>query len=88
MALTLSRKTGEWFCVGEEEFQIVERTADYFIVQKNGGSDELFEIVPDRTIEVLPNVRISMGDSAHHQHVRVVIDAPREIRIKRGRLDD
>lgn len=54
-----------------------------FVLERDDG--DLFEIVDDRSAEVLPDVRISAGERGDGTEARLAIEAPRSIVIVRER---
>lgn len=85
MALILTLAEGQAFLVGEDERRITVSKVlgpRGFVLERDDG--DLFEIVDDRSAEVLPDVRISAGEREDVE-ARVVIEAPRTIPIIRER---
>jgi hypothetical protein len=83
--LILSLKEGDDFTVAGKRMHIVKVLPDRHFVVYHESTDTHFEIVMDRMSEVEPDVFVSSGDRANASTARVVIDAPREIRIKRSK---
>lgn len=85
MPLILSLKEGDDFTVAGKRMRIVKVMPDRHFLVHHEETDTHFEIVMDRMSEVEPDVFVSSGDRANSSTARVVIDAPRSVRIKRGK---
>jgi len=83
MGLILTRRQGEDFYVEDTRFRVSQVFDNRHFVLKTDQGD-LFEITGTRMAEVMPDVWVSAGDRADHSHARVVIEAPREIKLLRG----
>lgn len=83
MALILSLREGDDFYVGDSRILLTKIAGPrQFTVETPDGSH--WGIVDDRMTEVMPDVLVSSGTQGTSTQVRVVIEAPREIRILRG----
>jgi len=85
MPLILSLKLGDEFTVDGKRLVVKQITKDRHFILYHEESDTHFECVMDRMSEVESNVFISSGDRANQNTARVVIDAPRDIKIERSR---
>ncbi len=83
MPLILSLKQGDDFTISGKRLKIVEILPDRHFLVHHEETDTFYEIVMDRMTEVEPDVFVSSGDRANATTARVVIDAPRRIRISR-----
>lgn len=88
MALILTLPEGQAFRVrlGQVERRVEVKKVlgpRGFVLELDDG--DLFEIVDDRSAEVLPNVRISAGERGDGTEARLAIEAPRSIPIVRER---
>ncbi len=81
MALVLLMRPGESIFAGDDQITLREVVSEFQAVVEAGGS--LFDIVDDRATEVLPSVRLSIGDKALQSAVRIAIQAPRDKLILR-----
>lgn len=86
MPLILSLKLGDEFTVDGKRLVVKQITKDRHFILHHEESDTHFECVMDRMSEVEPDVFISSGDRANQNTARVVIDAPRDIKIERGKV--
>lgn len=85
MGLTISLKPGEDFYVGDEQFVVMEvYTESHFRVRRT-STGEVFEITPDDRTEVLDEVVLFGARRRSPPRVKVVIDAPRDQRIRPGK---
>ena len=83
MGLTLTRKEGQDFYVGDTRIVVdAVMGRQRFILRLPG--DDLVEIVDDRMVELMPNVKVCAGTPRQANQAAVVIDAPRDIPIVRG----
>lgn len=84
MALVLSLRSGQDFIVGETRF-LVERVHDdrHFRV-RNVDLGKSFNITDEHATEIMNGVFVSAGDNSPLGVARVVVDAPRAIKVSRG----
>lgn len=76
MALVLLMKPRESLYVDDDKITLVEVVSEFQAVVKTKAG--IFDIVDDRATEVLPDVRLSLGEKALHSATRVAIQAPRD----------
>ena len=88
MALVFTLYPRQSFYVADEEV-VVERvvSGSHFVLRHK---DVLYDVVGDKTAEIMPNVMISAGTEPWDRPgaVRAAIQAPREIVILRKNLKD
>ena len=82
MALSLGIKRGEELFIGDTRYVLTDILSPHSFVLKCACVE--FEISDAEAVEVEPEVWISAGRGGHYTLARVVIDAPRRIRILRG----
>jgi len=80
MALVLSMKQGQQVKIGEKIFKVDDMTSGSFLLRS--GSDA-WKITQDRSMEVAEDVLVSAGFEDDRPHARVVIEAPKSIKIER-----
>ena len=92
MALCISRAKGESFWVQDSNCPITKGPVEVLVTEvfRTGHfilqvGEDSFEIVDDRSEEVIDEVYISAGQGGHPQQARVAIDAPKYLRISRDR---
>ena len=82
MALILSLREGEQFCVGGIPVEVPCIYSDrHFTVQTEDGKE--FDVTDDKMVEVMPDVYVSVGAQYDEGLARVAIEAPRDILILR-----
>lgn len=84
MPLILSLRRNEDFYVADERVVLtrIRSKNDFDVVVESVGKE--FQITDLEAVEIIPDVFVSAGDYYQTGQVRVVIEAPREIRILRG----
>lgn len=85
MPLSLSRKEGQDFYVGEARV-VVEKILEgggYTLRLEDGT---VHEVVGDRAVEIAEDVMISAGIEQGPRVIMVVIDAPEDVLVLRGEL--
>lgn len=85
MPLILSLKEGDTFTIDGRECVVEKILPNRHFVVHHVATDTRFEIVMDRMSEVEPDVFVSSGDRAGQHTARVVVDAPRSIRVKKDK---
>ncbi len=80
MALVLSMKQGEQVEIGDQTYEVDDLTQGSFLLRS--GTDA-WVCTQDRAMEVAEDVMISAGFDDDRPHARVVIEAPKDIPIKR-----
>jgi len=85
MPLVLTIAEGETLRVGEHDLEVtrIEGPTRFWVALDD--SDEEVLIDDTKAEEVMPNVFVSAGKPGHRGVVKIAIDAPREIRIRRGK---
>lgn len=87
MALVLSLRRDESFFVDDTKIELVENTTSKsFVLRRPDGVE--FPCVDDKMVEILPDVFVGAGRQPSHDQdrvfwARVVIDAPRSVKILR-----
>jgi hypothetical protein len=85
MALTISLMEGEGVYIGPALFRVrTIHSREGFALSEVGGG--LWEIVADEGTEVLPDVMVSEGPRQFSDTVRLVIQAPQEVKIVREKI--
>lgn len=91
MALVIEVANGKSFWVGDVEVVVTRITSHTsFDLKVNSEWPKIYRVSDSRSIEILPNVRVSAGlggkpkvDSARAGLARIAIEAPRSIKILR-----
>lgn len=81
MALVLNMRPGDRVYVDDDPIDLVEIHDEAQAVVR--ARDREYSVVDDRAVEVLPDVRLSIGDRAMPSSVRIAIQAPRDKLILR-----
>jgi hypothetical protein len=82
MPLTLSLREGDDFYVADKQVFVAYRSGRFTFTLAAG--DQMFKIGEEEATEIMPDVFISSGDRPQHGIARVVIDAPKSMRILKG----
>ena len=85
MPLSLSRKEGQDFYVGEARV-IVEKILGDGGYTLRLGDGNVAEVVGDRAVEIAEDVMVSAGTERRPHVIKVVIDAPPEVLVLRGEV--
>lgn len=86
MPLVISLKPGSDFYVDDVRFVVTHiENANKFWIQKDGDPKPIM-ITDDEAVEIVPEVKASAGDYLMFQMIRLVLDAPRRIKIIRGEM--
>ena len=90
MALTLSLYPKADFFVDDTRVTLIHVEDAYnFKLKVHGKSVNFtFNVTDEEATEILPDVRVSSGlpDTRYPRSVKLVVQAPREIRILRGKV--
>lgn len=86
MALTLGIRTGKDFFIGDCRVKIMEivSSTKFRIQYGAAGALKTAEISDEESVGLAENIRLSAGLHGTNELARVVIDAPRDIKILRG----
>lgn len=85
MALVLAVALGETLYVNNQRALVVSDIQKTYLTLTSEGED--FRITNDKATEVFPDVLVGLGDGYFtHFQAKLVIKAPRSIRISRERL--
>jgi hypothetical protein len=84
MALVLSLRKTQDFYVGTERFVMEVVHSEKLFRVRRESTGQTFEISDTTAIEVMDEVFVSAGDDPPPQTARIVISAPRNIRVLRG----
>jgi hypothetical protein len=84
MPLVLTLKSGEQVYIGERAFGLEDVAVGQHLVVRDLASGDRYHLVGDRGRQVMPNVFMAMGDRGSGGTARVVIDAPRTLRVLHG----
>lgn len=83
MALVFTVEAGDFFIVGNERIDVA-RIKNKVTLRRADGSKL---VIPpnDSQYELLPSVWVGIGLRSATRHLRLMIDAPKDIVIKRGK---
>lgn len=84
--LVIGVRLGEAFYVDDTPIHVSRIDSEQVFYVKVNKSNEEIQITEEQSIEVLPNVRLSTGRKGSDELARVVIQAPKSIRILRESL--
>lgn len=84
MSLVLSIRKGEDFFVGDDRFIMTARDANNNVVLHNDTLGDVF-INPDFSVEVQPDVKLTVSLAVEDNVTRVMVTAPRKIAVMLGR---
>ncbi len=80
--LVISRKVDQEVRIGDTIYRVVRTLpVNGFLLESREG--DAFEVTDRRVTELAPDVKVSAGDRAHSQSVKLVIQAPRSIEVAR-----
>lgn len=84
MPLVLTLGKGRDFYVGSERFVVAEiHSANQLTLRRTDDGSRL-TILGSRSSEILPGVSVTLGHHSNRIAVRLVIDAPPQVRVLRG----
>lgn len=88
LAISLAPKSA--FYVGETKVSVVQidHHQRFKVCVHTPALDKEFWITDRKSTEILPNVRVSAGHKVEGAKVKAVIEAPRHIKILRGKHVD
>lgn len=84
--LVIGVRLGEAFYVEDVPVHVTSIESDQRFHVQVAGSDEELEITEEKSVEILPHVRLSTGRRGSEDLARVVIQAPKSITILRESL--
>ncbi len=85
MALTLSLREGEDLYFNDDRMVLKQINGPSHAVVELGGG-VLFDLVDDKTVEIIPGVMVGLGIQTQADWAKLIIEAPRRIAILRGQL--
>lgn len=88
MALTIGLKPNSAFYINDTRVTVEQVfTSMNFKIKVHGKAmDSLFNITDRRSVEIMPKVMCSAGNKGSTDIVKIVIDAPRNMKILREKL--
>lgn len=88
MPLTLGIKPGHSFYVGDTKVEVSEVLGPhkFKVTVYEQTMNRIFTVTDQRSTEVMPNVLLSTGLNSSPELMRVVVEAPRHIRVLREKL--
>ncbi len=87
MALALGFSAGQDFYAGDTRVKVMKIRADLTFdleVWPPNGDKQVVHITDMESTEVAPNVRLSMGNTGTEGTARILIEAPKHIKVLRG----
>src|ERR1700741_1137493 len=81
MALVLGLKIEDSFSAAGDIFTLLENGVKNFVLQRN-SDQKTFKVTDEKMTEIIKDVFVSCGSLKQEKVTRVVIEAPREIKIK------
>jgi len=85
MALAISRKEGGVLHLGDRWIRVDKIIgAHHVVVIRDDGI--YFDIVDDQTVEVVKGVFVGLGPQKQQDWAKLIIEAPKSIKIVRGEL--
>ena len=88
MPLAIGVREGEDFYVGNDKFLLEEIVSEtnFKLVHCTPAMNYQFRVTDQQMTEVMPNVKVGVGLKGTMNMVRVLIDAPKNLKILRGEL--
>lgn len=88
MALVLSVKEDGVFYVGDTPVRVVniQDSLRFDVRVETPYMNHVYKISETKAVEILPDVKVSAGKNGSEHAVKIVIEAPKNIRILRERL--
>ena len=87
MPLVLTLRSKETFSVAGVVFEVERVQDDRNFVVRDIARGKSFNINDERSVEIMNDVMVSAGNKAPLAMARVVIDAPKDMKIIRGETD-
>lgn len=84
MALVLTMREGEDFFVCHEQFVLSQIVSDRDFILTRVRDQSTIRVTEGRSLELKPNVRVSVGARGQLGLARIALEAPRTISILRG----
>lgn len=84
MALVLTLRADEDFCVGDRCFVLTNIEGPLSFRLQEVGTDRTFHVTDAMSHEIMPDVFVAAGENSYKSMVRVSVDAPRELKVLRG----
>ncbi len=88
MALVLGMRENNDVYIGSVRVKIadINSATSFSITVMSSGHITKYDITDKCSVEIIKNVQVSSGNSGSTDLARMVIEAPKEIRIIRGKL--
>lgn len=81
MALVLTMRKNSSFYVADQKVTVTDILSEDHVVLKTDGA--VFDVTDERSVEVLPDVFVSVGVRGQLDMARIAIEAPRHLTILR-----